>query len=158
MDLPTIWPRLRGPVNSSSYREFLKSRDVKMNTPSIPFSWVGRQQSDRPAAGRAGRYSRPLSGRDKIVSAAFGNEVRRLRLKSGWSTRQLADLVGMSQPSIVYIEQHRANVELRLIWDFAEALGIEAAQFVAVCDRAITLATIQKLESQNGTLPCNPSR
>jgi DNA-binding XRE family transcriptional regulator len=106
------------------------------------FSWVGRPSSDRPAAKGAGRYSRPLSGRDKIIAAAFGDEVRRLRKKAGMSTQQLADLVGVSQPSIVYIEKHRANVELRLIWDFAEALGVEAAQFVSVCDRAITLAMI----------------
>lgn len=104
------------------------------------FSWVGQPEGMRPQAQKAGRYSRPLSGRDRIVAAAFGDEVRRLREKAKMSTRQLADLVGMSQPAIVYIENHRANVEMRLMWDFAEALGIEAAQFVAVCDRAVTLA------------------
>lgn len=107
------------------------------------FSWVGQTEATRPSAEKAGRYSRPLSGRDKIVAAAFGDEVRRLRERAGLSTRQLASLVGMSQPAIVYIEKHRANVELRLMWDFAEALGIEAAQFVAVCDRAVTLAKAQ---------------
>lgn len=111
------------------------------------FSWVRQPQEKRPPAQRAGRYSRPLSGRDKIVAAAFGDEVRRLREKAGLSTYQLADVVATSQPTIVYIENHRASVELRLMWDFAEAFGIEAAHFVAVCERAVTLAKVQ-LEAQ----------
>ena len=122
------------------------------------FSWVNQPESKRPAASGPGRYSRPLSERDKIVAAAFGDEVRRLRTAAGMSTRTLARLVGLSQPAIVYVEKHRANVELRLIWDFAEALAVEPTQFIAICDRAVTLASLKRKDRQEtGTLRPAPA-
>jgi hypothetical protein len=47
-------------------------------------------------------------------------------------------MVGMSQPSIVKIEtDSRANIELRLLWDFADALGVKPAHFMRACQRTV---------------------
>ena len=102
------------------------------------WSWVTEPVTSRPEAVGPGRYSRPLSVRDQAISVAFGQEVRRLRLKAALSTRQLAQIVGLSQPWIVNIEtKPRANIELRLMWDFAEALEVAPDHFLRVCEEAI---------------------
>lgn len=123
--------------------ETRKSR-TKAGSRSQVWSWVGQPVSARPKATGTGRYSRPLSKRDKVVALAFGAEIRRLRKVAQMSTRQLAELVGMSQPSIVYIETRGANIEMRLMWDFAEALGVEPMHLAAVCDRAVSLAAAKR--------------
>lgn len=70
--------------------------------------------------------------------------MRRLRqLKNDMSTYALANLVGMSQPAIVKIETGEApNIELRLIWDFAEALGVEPWHFLNNCEVAVKEALV----------------
>jgi ribosome-binding protein aMBF1 (putative translation factor) len=104
------------------------------------WSWVDEPEHARPEAVRTGRYSRPLSIRDKIVVKAFGEEVRRLRLMRGYSTHELAKKLSMSQPNLLNLEKGRGNVEIRLLWDFADALGVKPAAFLKVCDLAIDAA------------------
>lgn len=107
-------------------------------TESPPWSWVHEPETSRPRPNGVGRYVRPLSGRDRVVNAAFGIEVRKLRVERELSTRQLANVLGMSQPAVTQIENgKRANIDIRLLWDFAQALGVSAAHFIAVCDRAV---------------------
>jgi DNA-binding XRE family transcriptional regulator len=105
------------------------------------WSWVGEKESERPIANGPGRYSRPLAVRDKVIAQAFGQEVRRLRIKAELSTRELGRIVGLSQPWIVRLEtKPGANIELRLMWDFAEAFGVEVEHFLLVCHGAVAHA------------------
>lgn len=102
------------------------------------WSWVNQPENFRPEASGPGRYSRPLSVRDQVIAATFGQEVRRLRTLAKMSTRELGAIVGMSQPAIVKLENdHGANIELRLMWDFAEAFGVEPDHFLQVCKEEI---------------------
>ena len=105
---------------------------------SAIWTWVNVPADQRPTATGPGRYSRPLSVRDRAVAASFGQEIRRLRTRRDLSTYDLAMMVGMSQPSIVKIETDcRASIELRLLWDFADALGVKPAHLMRVCQRRI---------------------
>lgn len=109
------------------------------------WSWVNQPENSRPEATGPGRYSRPLAVRDQVIAAAFGKEVRRLRLEAKMSTRELAGVVGVSQPSIIMLEKDQgANIELRLMWDFAEAFNVEPDHFVQVCETAVTAASNKK--------------
>lgn len=101
------------------------------------WSWAHQPESQRPPATRPGRYSRPLSIRDQVIAEAFGKEVRRLRELRKLSALDLARRVGMSQPWVTKIENGKGNVELRLIWDFADALGVSPSHFVRCCDKAV---------------------
>jgi transcriptional regulator with XRE-family HTH domain len=81
--------------------------------------------------------------------AAFGAEVRKLRRQSEFSTRQLALMLGMSQPAITQIETgKRANIDFRLVWDFAQALGVSAAHLVTVCERPVAVEEAKRLGSK----------
>lgn len=113
-----------------------------MSTAKPIWSWVGKQEPDRPVANGPGRYSRPLAVRDQVIAQAFGQEVRRLRIKAELSTRELGRMVGLSQPWIVRLEtKPGANIELRLMWNFAEALGVEVEHFLLVCHGAVVHAS-----------------
>lgn len=102
-----------------------------------PWSWVNQPTTSRPVAARRGRYSRPLSVRDAVIAGALGREVRRLRQALNLSQYELADRVGVSQPAINQIERtRRASVHFRQLFDFADALGVSATHFVAVCTSA----------------------
>lgn len=142
--------------------------DTPIATEDVPvWSWVSQPEDRRPQAARPGRYSRPLSIRDKTIAKAFGQEVRRLRLlKKDMTTYALAKLVGMSQPAIVKIETGVApNIELRLMWDFADVLGVDPKHFLKVCEEAAKTALAKfRLEQRYGppeaaveTILTNPS-
>ncbi|GAB6849164.1 helix-turn-helix domain-containing protein [Paraburkholderia kururiensis] len=110
-----------------------------------PWSWVHEPEASRPVSKGVGRYTRPLAGRDQVVMTAFGAEVRKLRGEREFSTRHLAVILGMSQPAITQIETgRRANIDFRLVWDFAEALGVSAAHLVAVCERAVAVEELKR--------------
>lgn len=73
--------------------------------------------------------------------AAFGKEVRRLRRLVKMSMRELALIVGMSQPAIAKLEKNDgANIELRLVWDFAQALNATPDHFMQVVELAVQTA------------------
>jgi len=110
------------------------------------WSWVYEPEHHRPQAAGRGRYSRPLAVRDQLVVQSFGQEVRRLREERELSASELAMIVGVSQPTIIKIETDcRANIELRLLWDFAEALGVQPAHFLNVCEKAVLAGARQHL-------------
>jgi DNA-binding XRE family transcriptional regulator len=119
------------------------------------WSWVNQPENRRPEASGPGRYSRPLAVRDQVIAAAFGKEVKRLRLLAQMSTRELAGIVGMSQPSIVMLEKDKgANIELRLMWDFAEAFSVEPDHFMQVCQGAVQIAETKRLRQYKPLRVC----
>lgn len=102
------------------------------------WSWVNKPESARPPAKGPGRYVRPLAVRDRVIVSAFGTEIRRLRLERGLSTYQLAERLSMRGPAVQRIESKRmVNIDLRLVWDFADALGVRPLHLIDVCIRAI---------------------
>jgi len=113
---------------------------IKPTTDTV-WTWVNKPKTLRPAADRAGRYSRPLSVRDTAIADAIGMEVRRLRTKVGMSTRELGVILGMSQPAVVKLELNRgSNIEVRLLWDLATAFDVAPRHFFDVCQVAVEAA------------------
>lgn len=105
------------------------------------WTWVNKPKTLRPAADQAGRYSRPLSVRDDAIAVAIGSEVRRLRTQIAMSTRELADIIGMSQPAVVKLElNHGSNIEVRLLWDLAAAFDVAPRHLFDVCQVAVEAA------------------
>jgi len=61
----------------------------------------------------------------KSIQQAFGQRVRQLRLKKGWSQEQLADRASRHWTYIGGIERGERNVTLVVIADIARALDVE---------------------------------
>lgn len=53
------------------------------------------------------------------------NILRRLRVKKGWSIRQLAEASGVNQTTITLIEGDKRKSQLTTLNKLAEALGVE---------------------------------
>lgn len=115
------------------------------------WSWAHQPESSRPAAKRPGRYVRPLSIRDSLVAVAFGREVCRLRELRGLSTAELGRRVSLSQPSVTNIENGKGNIELRLVWDFADVLGVPPSHFLRVCNEAVEVTRVRLFPAKRRT-------
>ena len=61
----------------------------------------------------------------KTIQQTFGQRVRQLRLKKGWSQEQLAERAGRHWTYIGGIERGERNVTLAVIADIARALGVD---------------------------------
>lgn len=61
----------------------------------------------------------------KTIQQAFGQRIRELRLKKGWSQEYLADRADRHWTYISSIERGERNVTLAVIADLAQALGVE---------------------------------
>jgi transcriptional regulator with XRE-family HTH domain len=53
-----------------------------------------------------------------------GSNVRRFRLKKGWTQEQLADRCGISQQYISGLESGRRNPTVVTLFELAQALGV----------------------------------
>jgi ribosome-binding protein aMBF1 (putative translation factor) len=98
------------------------------------WSWVDKAHSSR---GVAGGHKRPWSVRERLVTEAVGDEVRRLRENAGVTTHQLAARLCISQPHVSYLETGRRAVWLPLLWDLAEVLKVPPGHFVEVAQKAV---------------------
>jgi DNA-binding transcriptional regulator YiaG len=78
-----------------------------------------------------------LFQRDRIQAArerraAWGRDIRQLRLANGLTTRSLASRIGLPSPGIVSaVEAGRGRLPEGSLRIWAEALGMEPAQFAA---------------------------
>ena len=61
---------------------------------------------------------------------AFGEQIRNLRLKKGWSQKLLAELSGIDSRSIARIERGEFQVRLSTLKALAEAFHIPGAQLI----------------------------
>ena len=61
----------------------------------------------------------------KTIQQTFGQRVRQLRLKKGWSQEQLAEKAGRHWTYIGGIERGERNVTLAVVSDIARALGVD---------------------------------
>ncbi|HJT20310.1 MAG TPA: helix-turn-helix transcriptional regulator [Nitrospira sp.] len=59
----------------------------------------------------------------------FGAQVRKLRVKRGWSQEELAQRAGRHWTYIGGIERGERNVTLQVIADLARALGVQVKSF-----------------------------
>jgi len=62
-----------------------------------------------------------------------GKRIRALRRKRGLSQQQLAEISGLSQSSISYIEAGDRSPTLRTIEKIATGLGIESSELLVLC-------------------------
>jgi transcriptional regulator with XRE-family HTH domain len=60
---------------------------------------------------------------------SFGNRLRQLREKAGWTQKQLADASGISQGSIANLEQDRRAPTWETVQALAGALGVDCNAF-----------------------------
>lgn len=61
----------------------------------------------------------------KSIQQSFGQRIRQLRLKKGWSQEYLAERTGRHWTYIGGIERGERNVTLAVIADLARALGVD---------------------------------
>lgn len=65
----------------------------------------------------------------------FGFQVRKLRIKRGWSQEELAQRASRHWTYIGGIERGERNVTLKVIADLAHALGVQISAFFPSEDR-----------------------
>jgi DNA-binding Xre family transcriptional regulator len=98
-----------------------------------PWSWVLAPKDLLPPTNGIGRYVRPLSVRDELLTKAIGAEVRKLCQLNNETTRSLADKLNVSQAAIAKLQNGKGNIEIRFLWDLAEALNVTPEHFTGVC-------------------------
>lgn len=59
-----------------------------------------------------------------------GAQVRRLRSVRGWTTTELAERAGLSQPQVSAIELGRVNTPIETLGRLGEALGVSLHVFL----------------------------
>jgi len=60
-----------------------------------------------------------------IIQEEFGEQVRNLRKKRGWTQEELAEAAGRHWTYIGGIERGERNVTLQVVSDLAHALGVD---------------------------------
>ncbi len=60
----------------------------------------------------------------------FGDRVRHLRKKRGWSQEELADACGLHRTYVGAVERGERNISLVNIVAFAHALGVKPANLL----------------------------
>lgn len=60
----------------------------------------------------------------------FGRSVRLLRLRRGWTQRQLAERAGITGPGVSRIEKGANGSNLATAWRIAEALGADLTAMI----------------------------
>jgi transcriptional regulator with XRE-family HTH domain len=66
----------------------------------------------------------------KDSKVQFGERVRNLRKKRGWSQEELADACGLHRTYIGAVERGERNISLLNIVAFAHALGVKPANLL----------------------------
>jgi transcriptional regulator with XRE-family HTH domain len=74
----------------------------------------------------------------EVVTAAFGRNVRRGRVRLGWTLDDLAGRSGVSKGMLVQVEQARTNPSLATICRLATALGTSIADLVEAAEAPAT--------------------
>lgn len=58
------------------------------------------------------------------ITSVLGNNIRELRIRSGWTQEKLAEKAGISVPFMTQIELARKSASLEVIQNIATALGV----------------------------------
>jgi transcriptional regulator with XRE-family HTH domain len=61
------------------------------------------------------------------IEKRFGDRVRQLRLKRGWTQDEFADISGFHRAYIGTVERGETNISLRNVQTLAKALGVRMA-------------------------------
>jgi transcriptional regulator with XRE-family HTH domain len=75
-----------------------------------------------------------MNGAPKDILKAFGQRVRALRKRAGYSQEAFADRCGLDRTYMGGIERGERNVALRNIHRIAQALEISLAELMEGCD------------------------
>lgn len=70
--------------------------------------------------------------RDETVLIKVGAKIRELRLKSGYSQQEFADLCDMELSQINRIELGKINTSVSVLFKLAEVLEISPAKFLEI--------------------------
>ena len=76
-----------------------------------------------------------------------GRNVKRIRLKNGWTQERFAEISGFTQQYISGLEQGRRNPTVVTVFELAQALGVGHEQLVAPGD----------YEHEGGWVPSGPT-
>lgn len=107
---------------------------MKADSGITHWSWVDQPRRTR---GVVGGHSRPWAVRDRLVTEAVAEEVRRLRAQAGMSVRQLAERLSLSQPAVTGMELGKKTIALPVLWDLADIFMVPPSHFITVADQAI---------------------
>ena len=58
------------------------------------------------------------------ITSILGNNIRELRIRSGWTQEKLAEKAGISVPFMTQIELARKSASLEVVQNIATALGV----------------------------------
>jgi ribosome-binding protein aMBF1 (putative translation factor) len=72
--------------------------------------------------------------------------VMRLRIQRGWTQRQLARELGVSQPRVAQIERANANLQVDTLDRLAAVFNVEPARLLQMDKASTTPATVPELE------------
>jgi transcriptional regulator with XRE-family HTH domain len=61
------------------------------------------------------------------IEKRFGDRVRELRLKRGWTQDEFADVSGFHRAYVGTVERGETNISLRNVETLAKALGVKLA-------------------------------
>lgn len=67
----------------------------------------------------------------------FGANIRRMRLKKGWTRKELSDHTGISPEWIVAIEKGRQDVDLKMVHRLVEALSPASGENSSPADQKV---------------------
>lgn len=71
----------------------------------------------------------------KPLEKRFGERVRQLRAKKGWTQDEFAELSGFHRAYIGTVERGETNISLRNVETLARALGVKMADLFKGLDR-----------------------
>lgn len=107
------------------------------------------------------RHTFPMSTRTRrVVYKTEGKVLKQLRKERGWSMRDLADKIGLSDSSVSQWENGRGNFPIESIAKVCKAFGIGEKYFFEMCrdyeknatDHDYILMHVKKLDETNAKM------
>jgi transcriptional regulator with XRE-family HTH domain len=85
-----------------------------------------------------GNCDMPLTEKTAVFCAVLGRELRRRRIAAGLSLNRLAEMSGLSQPMIGFIEKGTSVPTVASLYRIARALGVAVGEIVAAVEMAMS--------------------
>ena len=82
------------------------------------------------------------------ITSVLGNNIRELRIRSGWTQEKLAEKAGISVPFMTQIELARKSASLEVIQNIATALGVSYERLFKTGQAKDTNYAIHLLEKE----------
>jgi DNA-binding XRE family transcriptional regulator len=123
-------PILSGPTLLIVYFKVMKNGGIAPDLYGLTHLNSGRRSPPRSYSSSVDETHAGWSSPDvdNLIQQAFGDRVRELRERRGWTQEKLADQCGLHRTYIWGIEQGRRNPSLVNIVKIAQALGVKIGE------------------------------